>query len=128
MAEKLNVKKLEKAVREFYSKLDSEPDTLEEMARVTKGRPKIPAEAVKKLTFTDAELDELYVTQADKEQGKLGASFIASVLSVHPDNYSDEQYYKVLNKGLHKLSFDELRNAIEIERRKHRIYHEDYME
>ena len=63
--------------------------------------------------------------KADKAQGKLGSSVIASVLSVHPDNYSDAQYYKVLQLELYDKSMEELYEAIREERAKHRIYYDD---
>ncbi len=128
MEKKIDMKKLEKAVRAFVGGLNADPDTLKSLAEVTKDREPIPEKFVKKLILTEAEQDELYITEIDKEQGKLGSSLIASVLSVHPNNYSDQQYSKVYNKGLHKMSLKELGEAIQRERAKHGIYYDDYYE
>ena len=121
----MNRAKLEQAVADFVKGLDNEPDTLEEMASVTKDRDPLLQEEVKSLTLSESQKDELYITEADKAQGKLGSSVIASVLSVHPDNYSDAQYYKVLQLELYDKSMEELYEAIREERAKHRIYYDD---
>jgi hypothetical protein len=122
---KLDRERLEKAVANFVNGLDSEPDTLEMMSKVTKNREPLPAE-VKNLVLSKKQQDELYITEADREEGKRGSSVIASVLSVNPDDYSDWQYHKVRQLELYKMSMDELYESIRTERTKHGIYYKKF--
>lgn len=89
------------------------------LSKVTKGRPALPATALKNLApLSEEERAKLGVTDGEVRRGKQGSPELAALLTVDPLKYSDEQYYKVRANKLWEKSREEIKALVGDERQK----------